>query len=375
MTDNPLVHLQDFGQSVWIDDLRRDLITSGELKGLIETGGVRGLTSNPAIFEKAIVGSSNYDQEIRRLAEGGSTVSDIYEELVIKDIQDAADLFRPLYESSGGGDGYVSLEVSPYLAKDTEGTIAEARHLWERVARPNLMIKIPGTPEGLPAITQVISEGISVNVTLLFSQEAYANVAEAYIQGLERRTGPLDQIASVASFFLSRIDSSVDALLETKIQQASDSEQQALLKSLEGETAIANAKLAYERFKEIFASERFKALEARGANAQRLLWASTGTKNPDYRDVRYVEELVGPYTVNTMPPATLKACADHCELRSSLETGVEDARQTLQKLETVGISLTQVTDELLEDGLVKFSGPFDKLIASLQAKTATVTTG
>ncbi|MBC8123985.1 MAG: transaldolase, partial [Gemmatimonadaceae bacterium] len=291
MTDNPLVHLQDFGQSVWIDDLRRDLITSGELKGLIETGGVRGLTSNPAIFEKAIVGSSNYDQEIRRLAEGGSTVSDIYEELVIKDIQDAADLFRPLYESSGGGDGYVSLEVSPYLAKDTEGTIAEARHLWERVARPNLMIKIPGTPEGLPAITQVISEGISVNVTLLFSQDAYATVAEAYIQGLERCAGPLDRIASVASFFLSRIDSSVDALLETKIQQTSDPDQQALLKSLEGQTAIANAKLAYERFKEIFASERFKALEARGASAQRLLWASTGTKNPDYRDVRYVEEL------------------------------------------------------------------------------------
>ncbi len=373
MTDNPLVKLHDYGQSVWIDDLRRDMITTGELKRLIEEEGVRGLTSNPAIFEKAIVGSDFYDAQIRTLA--GKTVADIYEDLVIQDIQNAADLFRPLYDSSEGADGYVSLEVSPYLARDTEGTIKEAHHLWNRVNRPNLMIKVPGTPEGVPAVKSLIGDGINVNVTLLFSQDAYATVAEAYIQGLEAHEGPLDRIASVASFFLSRIDSAIDDTLALKLKTENDPEQKAKLTELEGQIAIANAKLAYRHFKALFEGERFARLQARGAHVQRLLWASTGTKNPNYRDVRYVEELVGPATVNTMPPATLKACADHCELRSSLETGVEAAESTLANLAAVGIDLGEVTDSLLADGLSKFTGPFDKLLASLKAKTEVVTAG
>ncbi|AGY56609.1 transaldolase [Gloeobacter kilaueensis] len=371
MADNPLVQLHDYGQSVWVDDLRRDMITTGELKHLIESEGVRGLTSNPAIFEKAIVGSALYDAQIR--ANQTRPVNDIYEELVIKDIQDAADLFRPLYESSGGADGYVSLEVSPYLARDTEGTIKEAEHLWQRVDRPNLMIKVPGTKEGIPAFEHLIRSGINVNVTLLFSRHAYAQVVDAYLRGLEAHEGPLGRIASVASFFLSRIDTAVDDLLTAKIEQTDDPAVQERLKALEGTIAIANAKLAYAHFKNVFEGERFAGLAARGAKVQRLLWASTGTKNPQYRDVRYVEELVGPATVNTMPPATLKACADHCELRPSLESGVEQAEGTLAELQAVGIDLDQVTDDLLTDGLAKFTGPYDKLLASLRAKTEAVT--
>ncbi len=373
MADNPLVHLYDFGQSAWVDDLRRGMITTGELKHLIEKDGVRGLTSNPAIFEKAIVGSADYDQQIR--ASGHKSVPEIYEDLVVKDIQDAADLFAPLYESSKGADGFVSLEVSPYLARDTEGSLKEAHHLWERVNRPNLMIKIPGTPEGLPAVQSLIAAGINVNVTLLFARSAYEAVVEAYLKGLEAHEGDLSGIASVASFFLSRIDSSVDDLLEKKIQTTSDPEIQGRLKALAGEVAIANAKLAYQHYKAVFESPRFQALAARGAKPQRLLWASTGTKNPIYRDVRYVEELVGMNTVNTMPPATLKACVDHCELRPSLDSGIEAAQLILDELAAVGISLDQVTDDLLADGLAKFTGPFDKLLASLKAKTEVVTAG
>ncbi|UFP94230.1 transaldolase [Gloeobacter morelensis] len=372
MADNPLIHLHDFGQSVWIDDLRRDMITTGELQRLIEAEGVRGLTSNPAIFEKAIVGSAAYDEQIR--AARGQSVDAVYENLVVKDIQDAADLFRPLYESSEGADGYVSLEVSPYLARDTEGTIREAHHLWERVGRPNLMIKVPGTAEGIPAIEALIAAGINVNVTLLFARAAYAEAAEAYLRGLERHAGPLERIASVASFFLSRIDTAVDDLLQVQLD-AADAVQGERLKSLQGRVAIANAKLAYRQFQQIFESERFAALAARGAKPQRLLWASTGTKNPDYRDVRYVEELVGPATVNTMPPATLKACADHCELRPSLEAGLADAERTLAELAAVGIDLDKVTADLLADGLAKFTAPFDKLLASLRAKTEAVVAG
>ncbi|BAC91318.1 transaldolase [Gloeobacter violaceus] len=373
MADNPLVHLHDFGQSVWIDDLRRDMITTGELQRLIEAEGVRGLTSNPAIFEKAIVGSAAYDEQIR--GERGQSVDAVYENLVVKDIQDAADLFRPLYESSEGADGYVSLEVSPYLARDTEGTIREAHHLWERVGRPNLMIKVPGTAEGIPAIEALIAAGINVNVTLLFARAAYAEAAEAYLRGLERRAGPLDRMASVASFFLSRIDTAVDDLLQAEIAATDAAGQLERLKSLQGSVAIANAKLAYRQFQQLFGGERFAKLATRGAKPQRLLWASTGTKNPDYRDVRYVEELVGPATVNTMPPATLKACADHCELRPSLEAGLEDAERTLAELAAVGIDLDKVTGELLADGLAKFTAPFDKLLASLRAKTEAVAAG
>jgi transaldolase len=372
MADNPLVHLFDFGQSVWVDDLRRDMITSGELKHLIEAEGVRGLTSNPAIFEKAIVGSADYDQQIR--ANAGKSVAEIYEELVIKDIQDAADLFRPLYDASGKGDGYVSLEVSPHLARDTEGTLSEAHHLWQRVDRPNLMIKVPGTPEGIPAFEQLIAEGINVNVTLLFSRHAYAAVADAYLRGLEaNRSEDLSGVASVASFFLSRIDTAVDGQLQAKLLTTDDPVRAARLKGLLGKVAVANAKLAYRHYRSVFNSPRFTALEQRMARPQRLLWASTGTKNPDYRDVLYVEELVGPNTVNTMPPATLKACADHCALRPSLEERLEQAEEVLAELAEVGIDLDRVTDDLLADGLAKFSGPFDKLLASIKAKTDLVT--
>jgi transaldolase len=376
MTDTPLLKLQDYGQSVWLDYLRRSLVTSGELAQKIENDGLRGLTSNPAIFKEAIVGSPDYDDAIRELSAQGLKEEAIYETMSVEDIQGAADAFRPLYDRLDGKDGFVSLEVSPYLARDTAGTVAEAKHLWQKVNRPNLMIKVPGTPEGLPAIQELIGEGINVNVTLLFSREAYRGCAEAYIAGLEAyhaKGGNLSRVASVASFFLSRIDSSIDSKLEALIAKATDPAAVEKLHGLMGSVAIANAKLAYQDYKELFTSERFKVLAQAGAFPQRLLWASTGTKNPHYRDVRYVEELVGPNTVNTMPVSTLNACADHCELRSSLEENLEQAQKSLTDLESVGISLDQVTQDLLVDGLSKFTGPFDELLLSIRNKRALVT--
>jgi transaldolase len=351
------------------------LVTSGELAQKIEQDGLRGLTSNPAIFKEAIVGSADYDDAIRTLTAQGLTEDAIYETMAVEDIQGAADAFRPLYDRLDGKDGFVSLEVSPHLARDTAGTVAEAKHLWQKVNRPNLMIKVPGTPEGLPAIQELIGEGINVNVTLLFSREAYKACAEAYLSGLEAhlaKGGNLSRVASVASFFLSRIDSSIDAKLETLIAKTTDPAELKKLQGLMGSVAIANAKLAYQDYKALFTSERFKVLAQAGAHPQRLLWASTGTKNPHYRDVRYVEELVGPNTVNTMPVATLNACADHCELRSSLEENPEQAQKLLTDLEAVGISLDQVTDDLLVDGLIKFTGPFDELLQSIRNKRALV---
>ncbi|MGA7954646.1 MAG: transaldolase [Gloeobacterales cyanobacterium] len=375
MTDTPLLKLQDYGQSVWLDYLRRNLVTSGELAQKIEQDGLRGLTSNPAIFKEAIVGSADYDDAIRTLTAQGLTEDAIYETMAVEDIQGAADAFRPLYDRLDGKDGFVSLEVSPHLARDTAGTVAEAKHLWQKVNRPNLMIKVPGTPEGLPAIQELIGEGINVNVTLLFSREAYKACAEAYLSGLEAhlaKGGNLSRVASVASFFLSRIDSSIDAKLEALIAKTTDPAKLEKLQGLMGSLAIANAKLAYQDYKALFTSERFKVLAQAGAHPQRLLWASTGTKNPHYRDVRYVEELVGPNTVNTMPVATLNACADHCELRSSLEENLEQAQKLLTDLEAVGISLDQVTADLLVDGLIKFTGPFDELLQSIRNKRALV---
>src|ERR1700692_126344 len=311
---NPLIQLQNFGQSIWLDYIRRDLMQGGELQRLITEDGLRGMTSNPSIFEQAIAGGP-YQDFLDSLA--GRTdlgAKGRYELLSIRDIQDAADVLEPVYKSTKKRDGYVSLEVSPYLAHDTNGTLEEARRLWKSVARENVMIKVPGTPEGIPAFRQLISEGINVNVTLLFSQQVYEQVAQAYIDGLEefgRRSLDVGKVASVASFFISRIDSAVDALVGARLKVAKDPAEQALLRSVLGKIAIANAKLTYQRYGNIFRGERWEELAKRGAQTQRVLWASTGTKNPDYSDVVYVEDLIGPETVNTMPPATLAAFRDH----------------------------------------------------------------
>jgi transaldolase/glucose-6-phosphate isomerase len=372
---NPLRALQNYGQSVWLDYIRRQLLVSGELQRLIEQDGLRGLTSNPAIFEKAITGSTDYTAALQALAGEALEAGALYERLAIQDIQAAADLLQPVYEQTDRGDGFVSLEVSPHLAYDTAGTIAEARRLWRAVGRPNLMIKVPATPQGLPAIERLIGEGINVNVTLLFSQEVYERVAHAYIAGLERLAaggGDLKAVASVASFFISRIDTAVDALVAARLKTATAAER-AQLSRLLGRVAIANAKLAYQRYKQIFRGPRWEALAARGARQQRLLWASTSTKNPDYRDVLYVEELIGPETVNTMPPATLDAFRDHGRVRPSLEEDLEGAHDTMEILAQVGISMAAVTDKLLAEGVRLFAEPFDKLLEALAPRPAITT--
>src|SRR6202140_2561376 len=319
---NPLKDLLSYGQSMWLDYIRRDLITSGSLKKMIEDDGLRGMTSNPAIFEKAIAESSLYDDMLKSLASRRDLdATGRYEQIAIRDIQDVADVLRPVYEESKFRDGYVSLEVSPLLALKTQETIDEARRLWKTVNRENVMIKVPGTTEGIPAIRQLIGEGININVTLLFAQEVYEKVAEAYIRGLEdlaAHGGDLKNMASVASFFISRIDTLVDSKLNDKLKATTDANPQALLKSLLGKVAIANGKLTYQRYQRIFSGPRWQALAAKGAQTQRVLWASTSTKNPNYRDVIYVEELIGPDTVNTMPPATVDAFRDHGRLRNSL---------------------------------------------------------
>ena len=360
---NALQNLENYGQSVWLDYIRRNMFSSGELKKYIEEDGLRGMTSNPSIFEKAIAGSDDYADSIAAMQKEGVTdPMKLFEGLAIPDIQQASDALRKVYETSGCADGFVSLEVSPYRAKDTEGTIADARRYWKAVDRPNLMIKVPGTPEGIAAFQQLISEGINVNVTLLFSNKAYETVANAYLAGLEKRTGDLSGIASVASFFISRIDVAVDGLLTKKLEQRPNDENAPQLKALMGKVAIANAKLAYQIFKRIFSGSRWEKLKARGAKPQRLLWASTSTKNPEYRDVVYVEELIGSPTVNTMPPSTFDAFRDHGRLRNSLEENVEGAQATMGALDKAGISIDAVTEKLLVDGLKLFSDAFDKLL-------------
>jgi transaldolase/glucose-6-phosphate isomerase len=370
---NPLQALLTYGQSMWLDYIRRDLITSGKLKTMIEEDGLRGMTSNPSIFEKAIGESSLYDDMLKELA----TRQDLnatgrFEQIAIRDIQDAADVLRPVYESSKFRDGYVSLEVSPLLALKTQETIDEARRLWKTVNRENVMIKIPGTAEGLPAIRQAIGEGININVTLLFSQEVYERVAEAYIAGLEdlaKRGGNLKKMASVASFFISRIDSLVDSMINEKLKAVSNGQQEAMLKSLLGKVAIANGKLTYLRYQRLFSGPRWQALASQGAQTQRVLWASTSTKNPAYRDVMYVEELIGPDTVNTMPPATIDAFRDHGRVRNSLTEDVAGAQNVMDNLARTGISIKEVTSKLTEDGVKLFADAFHKLLAAVEKNT------
>jgi transaldolase/glucose-6-phosphate isomerase len=366
---NPLKDLQKFGQSVWLDYIRRDLFTTGELKRLIDEDGLRGMTSNPAIFEKAIADSTLYADMLKQLASRTDLdATGRYEILAIRDIQAAADALRPVYDSTKRRDGYVSLEVSPYLARDTDATLKEARRLWKAVSRENLMVKVPGTTEGIPAFQQLISEGININVTLLFAQEVYDKVAEAYIAGVEQlaaRGGDVSRIASVASFFISRIDSSVDSILAARLKTPKDDREKADLQSLLGKVAIANGKQTYQGYLKIFGSDRWKKLAAKGAQTQRVLWASTSTKNPSYSDVMYVEELIGPDTVNTIPPATFDAYRDHGHPRASLTEDVESANRTMQTLARVGISIKEVTDKLTDDGVRLFAEAFDKLLKAV----------
>jgi transaldolase / glucose-6-phosphate isomerase len=372
-TKNPLKELLNFGQSMWLDYIRRDLFTTGKLKQLITEDGLRGMTSNPAIFEKAIADSSLYDDFLKTLASRSDLDTTArYEQIAIRDIQSAADALRPVYDESKFRDGYVSLEVSPYLARKTQETIDEARRLWKAVQRENVMIKVPGTAEGLPAIRQLIGEGININITLLFAQDVYEKVAEAYIAGLEdlaARSGNLKKMASVASFFISRIDTLIDSMLNDKIKATSDANQQALFKSLLGKVAIANGKLTYQSYQHIFSGPRWQALAAKGAQTQRVLWASTSTKNPNYRDVIYIEELIGPDTVNTMPPATIDAFRDHGLLRNALIEDVPGAQKTMDDLARAGIVMKQVTDKLTDDGVKLFADAFDKLLAAVAKST------
>jgi transaldolase/glucose-6-phosphate isomerase len=370
--ENPLRALQVFGQSVWLDYIRRSLITSGELRRLIDEDGLRGVTSNPAIFEKAIAGSSDYADIVEAPGAAALDAKTLYEKLAIRDIQDAADVLRPVYDETSKRDGYVSLEVSPLLAFHTEETVAEAKRLWRAVGRENLMIKIPATPQGIPAIEQLIGEGINLNVTLLFATDAYAQAAEAYIAGLERfaaRGGDLTCVASVASFFISRIDTAVDALVAGRVHAAASPREQNALRALTGKVAIATAKLTYLRYQELFSSPRWRTLESLGAMTQRVLWASTGTKNPSYRDVVYVEELVGPDTVNTVPPATLDAFRDHGRPRASLVEDVDAARDTMAALTELGLPMKEVTDRLLAEGVQLFSEAFEKLLEAVERQS------
>lgn len=372
----PLKALQAQGQAVWLDFVARGFVEKGDLRRLVEADGVRGVTSNPAIFEKAIAGSNEYDDAIRAaLQEGDRSVGDLYERLAVADIQKAADVLRPVYDATGGADGFVSLEVSPYLAMDTEATVAEARRLWRDVDRPNLMVKVPGTAPGVPAVRTLIGEGININVTLLFARRVYEAVAEAYVAGIETfaaKGGDVSKVASVASFFVSRIDTAVDALLEAKAAAVNDPEEKSHIEELMGEIAIANAKVAYRSYKAMIAGARWQALAAKGARPQRLLWASTGTKNKSYSDVLYVDELIGPDTVNTVPPATLDAFRDHGSPSASLERSVDEAAATLAALARTGISLDEVTDRLVTEGVTLFADAADKLLAAVAIKRAEV---
>ena len=376
---NPLLTIEsEYGQSIWMDNLSRDLLESGELAKLIATRGVLGITSNPAIFEKAIVGNAIYDTEIKAGIQANKSLNEIYESLIFSDIRQACDILLPVYKQTNGIDGYVSIEVPPTIATDTNSTISEARRYHSAIGRPNVMIKIPGTPEGLPAVEQMIGEGISINVTLLFAVESYVETAWAYIRGLETRAAKgedISNISSVASFFLSRIDTNIDAKLDQLIKKLTDPAKIEKISALKGKIAIANAKIAYQEYKKIIATDRWQQLAAKGARVQRLLWASTGTKDPSYSDVMYVDELVGDNTVNTLPPNTLEACADHCDPASRIEAGVDEAYRLVASLQDsdININLDAVMGELLIDGLDKFVKPFDSLMKSLASKAGNLT--
>ncbi|HEY9802102.1 MAG TPA: transaldolase [Leptolyngbyaceae cyanobacterium] len=374
MATNHLLEIKEYGQSIWMDNLSRDIIQSGELKNLVENQGICGITSNPAIFEKAIANNVIYDADIEAGVRAGKSTQEIYESLVFADIRSACDILRPVYDASNKLDGYVSIEVPPTIAHDTQATINEARRYYQEIGRENVMIKIPGTEAGLPAVEQVIADGINVNVTLLFSVQSYINTAWAYIRGLEKRSAQsedISQIASVASFFLSRIDSNIDSKIDAKLARGVDDiNLEAKLRSVKGKVAIANAKVAYQEYKKIIESDNWQALAAKGAKVQRLLWASTSTKDPHYSDVMYVDELIGPDTVNTLPPATITACADHCEVANRVDTGVAEAYQLIESLKDpdISINIDVVMDELLTDGLNKFVQPFQSLMNSLEGK-------
>ena len=374
---NPLKTLfAEQGQAIWLDFVARGFVRDGGLERMVKDDDIRGVTSNPAIFEKAIAGSDEYDGSLAAAQRSpGRSVMELFEGLAIEDIRDAADVLRPVFDETKGDDGYVSIEVSPYLAYDTDATVAEARRLWKEIGRDNLMVKVPATDPGLAAIRTLIGDGININVTLLFSQHVYEAVANAYLDGLEslaKAGGDVGRVASVASFFVSRIDSAVDKALDKKIAEANDPDEKASLAGLKGKVAIANAKLGYRRYKRLFGDGRFQALKAKGARAQRLLWASTGTKNKDYRDTLYVEELIGPNTVNTVPPATLDAFRDHGKVRASLEEDINGASRTLDRLERAGIDLDAITKTLVEEGVDLFKDAADKLLAAVATKRAAV---
>jgi transaldolase len=366
---------EEAGQSVWYDNIQRRLLKDGEMERMISQREIRGVTSNPAIFMNAITRSEEYDETLVPMARAGADAMEIFYQLAIEDIQATADLFQPLYAQTEGGDGYVSLEVSPYLAKETEATLDEARRLWKRVDRPNLMIKIPATVAGLPAITEALAAGINVNVTLIFSRQRYAKVMDAHMAGLGKRLArglPIDRVASVASFFVSRVDTNIDPRLQAMIDRQDPRAEAA--SSLLGKAAIANARLAYADFKAVMATRRFKELKARGARPQRPLWASTSTKNPLYRDVIYVEELIGPDTVNTIPPHTLAAFLEHGQVRpGSLEENIVQAQQSLDDLEGLGISMKAVTQQLEEEGVKAFADAFTALLQAVEKRSQAVT--
>ena len=369
---NPVAALQRFGQSVWLDDLRRSLFTSGKFGRLIAEDGLRGVTSNPSIFEKAIVATTEYDA-LLSVIDGGNRMApvELYEALAIRDIQTAADLLRPVYQATGRADGYASLEVSPLLAYDTDGTIEEARRLWQAIGRDNVMIKVPASREGLPAIRQLTSEGINVNITLLFAVDRYEEVAQAYIDGLSmfsRAGGDVATVSSVASFFVSRIDTLVDELIISRVRTVADAQSRSGLEGLLGQVAIASARLAYQKYLAVCREDSWRRLAAKGARPQRLLWASTSTKNPRYRDVRYVEELIGPDTVTTLTLPTMEAFRKHGRLRARLEEDLEDAHRVIDSLERLDISLPDATTTLLDDGVAIFSGAFERLLASVRER-------
>jgi transaldolase/glucose-6-phosphate isomerase len=362
---NPLKGLLDYGQSPWMDYIRRDLLSGGELKRLIHDDGLRGMTSNPSIFAKAISSSKDYSDILDSPDAKKLNATQLYEKIAVRDVQDAADIFRPVYDETRRRDGYVSLEVSPTLALERDKTLEEARRLWKMVNRPNVMIKVPGTKECIPAIRQLLEEGININITLLFAQSAYEQVAEQFIAALEARAAKnheIAHIACVASFFVSRIDTLADSLIDEKLKSTTDSSQKALLNGLKGKVAIANAKVTYKKYQELFSGPRWNALKAKGAQTQRLLWASTSTKNKAYRDVIYVEELIGADTVDTIPPATFDAFRDHGRLRPILTENVNQAFKTMSDLEKAGISMKEITDKLLVDGIKLFADAFKELL-------------
>jgi len=374
---NPLVELAKYRQSIWYDNIRRLFLENGDIARKISEDDLRGMTSNPTIFEKAITGSTDYNDDMRRLIDEGKSGPEVYEALAIADILSAAALFAPVYERTNRLDGYVSFEVSPLLARDTAGTIAEAKRLWQTLNRPNVMIKIPATPEGIPAIRRSIADGININVTMMFAHENYEEVADAFISGLEDRAAAglsVDHIASVASVFVSRIDTLIDKQLEERMAGA-DGDRKARLAALLGKVGMANSKLIYQSFKRIFASDRFAKLEARGAQVQRPLWASTGTKNPKYSDVLYVEGLIGPRTVNTLPPQTYDAFRDHGRVRPTLEENLPEAERTIQELAAVGIDLPKNMLQLQDDGVKLFADSFGSLTASITSKQAALSGG